>query len=325
VYVLESAGGLVLIDSGWALPQSEQLLKEGLATIGYSLHDIRQFIVTHIHSDHFGQAIALRDTYRAEVVLGAGEKESLRSLQSRTPAEAVDGDAELLERAGATELARAVRRAAVVDPASARWADPDTWMETGDQFSVDGRSLEAIATPGHTRGHMVLHDRELQLLFSGDHVLPTITPSIGFEPARARLPLASYLDSLSMLLTLDDCTLLPAHGAPGGSVHTRIEELLHHHASRLTEMESAVDGAGRTSYEVAQLVTWTRRKRQLDELDTFNQMLAVLETESHLKLLVATDRLVHRVTSGVDRFSRITPAILAEGRHFSSAGSATAP
>jgi len=185
--------------------------------------------------------------------------------------------------------------------------------------------MEAIATPGHTRGHMVLHDPELQLLFSGDHVLPTITPSIGFEPSRARMPLGSYLDSLSMLLTLKDCILLPAHGAPGGSVHARTEELLLHHEVRLSEMESAVDGAGQTSYEVAQVVTWTRRKRRLDELDTFNQMLAVLETESHLKLLVATDRLVHRVTAGVDRFSRITPATPTEGRHFSAAGSAVTP
>ena len=46
---------------------------------------------------------------------------------------------------------------------------------------MGARVLEAVATPGHTKGHLVFHDLDAGLLFSGDHVLPTISPSIGFE------------------------------------------------------------------------------------------------------------------------------------------------
>ena len=34
------------------------------------------------------------------------------------------------------------------------------------------------------------------LMFTGDHVLPTITPSIGFELSDWGRPLANYLESL---------------------------------------------------------------------------------------------------------------------------------
>jgi len=52
-------------------------------------------------------------------------------------------------------------------------------------------------------------------------------------------------------------------------------------------------------YEVAGQMTWTRRQRRLDELDPFNQMLAVLETAAHLDLLVLQGRLRALVSDGV--------------------------
>jgi hypothetical protein len=43
---------------------------------------------------------------------------------------------------------------------------------------------------------------------------------------------------------------------------------------------------------VARALRWTRRGRRLDDLDPFNQMLAVTETRAHLELLAAQGRLV---------------------------------
>ncbi len=51
-----------------------------------------------------------------------------------------------------------------------------------------------IETPGHTRGHVVFSDPASRLLFTGDHVLPTITPSIGFEPVATDNPLGDFLE-----------------------------------------------------------------------------------------------------------------------------------
>ena len=54
--------------------------------------------------------------------------------------------------------------------------------------------------------------------------------------------------------------------------------------------EAAVIGGASTAYEIAQILTWTRRERKLGELDLFNQMLAVGETGAHLDLLVLQGR-----------------------------------
>ena len=60
VYVIENGEDLVLVDGGWALPESEQVLRRGLAKLGYDPRDITDFLVTHIHRDHYTQAVALR-------------------------------------------------------------------------------------------------------------------------------------------------------------------------------------------------------------------------------------------------------------------------
>ena len=54
-----------------------------------------------------------------------------------------------------------------------------------------------------------------------------------------------------------------------------------------------------TAYEVARALSWTRRERHFDELDPFNQMMAVMETGAHLDVLVRQGRLRESVTGGV--------------------------
>jgi glyoxylase-like metal-dependent hydrolase (beta-lactamase superfamily II) len=129
------------------------------------------------------------------------------------------------------------------------------------------------------------------LLFAGDHVLPHITPSIGFEQARASSPLSDYLQSLRRVRDLPDTLLLPAHGPISPSVHARVDKLLAHHAIRLDAALTAVARGASTAYEVARALTWTRREKAFADLDAFNQMLAVLETTAHLDVLVTQERL----------------------------------
>ncbi len=71
-----------------------------------------------------------------------------------------------------------------------------------------------LATPGHTRGHIVLRDDAAGVLYAGDHILPHITPPIGLERAPEPAPLHSYLASLQLVRDRPDLVLLPAHGLP---------------------------------------------------------------------------------------------------------------
>jgi glyoxylase-like metal-dependent hydrolase (beta-lactamase superfamily II) len=285
VYLLEDDGGIVMVDGGWALPESRQALEAAMASIGYDLGAITRILVTHIHRDHYTQAVALRRLLGARVLLGADERpglEMLHRVRSHTPVSSLD----ILCRAGAHDLAR--RIAAHLDGVEFDlddWEAPDEWLGPG-VLDLDRRALRVIPTPGHTRGHVVYLDEAGGLLFAGDHVLPHITPSIGFELGRPDLPLADYLRSLRLMTTFADARLLPAHGPVAGSTHARVAELLVHHARRLSDTLRTLDRGAAEAYAVARRLTWTRREVPFADLDDMNQMLAVCETVAHLDVLV---------------------------------------
>jgi glyoxylase-like metal-dependent hydrolase (beta-lactamase superfamily II) len=288
-YAIETADGLVMIDSGWLLDATKEQLERSLAKIGAGFGDIRKFLVTHIHRDHYTQAIGLRKIYGMTVALGADEKSSLDLVLGKDPG-ARSPQADRLARAGAQPLMEQMAQAGMrPPPREAGYEEPDEWISGGQVFDLGNRRLEAIATPGPTRGHVVFADAEAGLLFAGDHVLPHITPSISLEAAPRELPLRDYLESLLLVRQMPDLTLLPAHGPVSPSVHARVDELLDHHDARLKAMLAVLAGSEGplTAYEVALAVLWTSRNRTLAELDLMNQMLAIGETLSHLDLLVA--------------------------------------
>ena len=50
------------------------------------------------------------------------------------------------------------------------------------EFRSDGnRHFEVIHTPGHEPAHICLRDSRTGALFSGDHILPRITPFVGYD------------------------------------------------------------------------------------------------------------------------------------------------
>ncbi|WP_329410481.1 MBL fold metallo-hydrolase [Nocardia vinacea] len=282
VYALLDEEGVTLIDAGWALPEAKDALGRALAEFDCGFADIREFVATHVHRDHYTMAIDIRRTFGSRVLLGEGERANLLYMEELIAGTAQPGYLARLHRGGASNLISQVTPDHT--PRRSDWEFPDHWLKDGAILEVAGRSLRVIATPGHTSGHLVFHDADDGLLFSGDHVLPHITPSIGFQPAPYSQPLADYLDSLQLMLTLPDPRLLPAHGPAGGSTHARVHELLDHHELRLAEALDAVDTTV-TAHQVAKVVPWTRHKREFTDLAPFDQVLAVNETGAHLDVL----------------------------------------
>jgi glyoxylase-like metal-dependent hydrolase (beta-lactamase superfamily II) len=302
VYAIADGDQVVLVDSGWALEASQQQLSDSLALIGYTLADVREFLVTHIHRDHYTQAIAVRRLFGTKVAVGEGERAGLEMVM-RAAETGARGPSTNLQRAGAFSVI-AEQEAASYDPGD-NWELPDSWLDTGTDLALKTRSLRVIATPGHTRGHVVFYDEGSKALFAGDHVLPHITPSLGVELDPASSPLADYLASLTLIRSLPDATLLPAHGPITASVHERIDALLDHHEKRLSATAAAVEQGADTAYEAARALRWTRRLTHVDDMDRFNRMLAVTETLAHLDVLVARGWLsVTNTADGVAHFSR---------------------
>jgi len=287
IYALTDADGLTLIDGGWALDAARRALVDGLAQIGAGLGDIKRFLVTHAHRDHYTNAIAVRREFGTPVLLGAGERATIDRLTGPVPAKFSDQLASLARNGGAS-VVEALTAHGFGDGDSAQGFEaPDEWIADGTKFQVGDRTLEAIATPGHTRGHVVFADRAADVLFAGDHVLPHITPSVAFEVDPSRLGLRDYLGSLRLVRAMPDMELLPAHGPTGTRVHARVDALLAHHDRRLADMADALTAGASTGFDVATQIGWTRRLRKFADLDPFNQMLAVFETVLHLELLVA--------------------------------------
>jgi glyoxylase-like metal-dependent hydrolase (beta-lactamase superfamily II) len=256
---------------------------------------VRNFFITHVHRDHYTLAVELRrGTGNGQhIALGAGEQANIVAARALAEGHG-DGPAAFmadLQRMGAIDLAEKLGASGTERPGSTEWEDPDSWIADGAELTTGTRVLTAIHTPGHTRGHLVYHDRDAGVLFAGDHVLPHITPTIGFEPASNPMALRDYLSSLRLILELPDTRLLPAHGPVQASTHKRVHELLAHHEQRLSEIMDAIKPGNSTAYEVAQAIRWTRRQQRYDELELISQLLAAGETATHLELLVLRGQL----------------------------------
>lgn len=301
VYVIAGDDGLTLVDGGWAIPEAREILDRCLRSIGSGFGDIRRFLVTHIHRDHYTMARVLGTETGAEVSLGREEQPGLDLLLD------VENLTEnpfmrVLVTAGARDLAELWTtmddEKELPDPAM--WAYPDVWLDGDRSLAVGSRTLDAVHTPGHTPGHYVYAETDAGLLFAGDHVLPTITPSIGFTVPPVAQPLGDFLASLTRVRALPDLQVLPAHGPVGASSHTRVAELLVHHEQRLDQSLAALGERSLTAQDVAVQLGWTRHERAFDELDPFSQGMAAMETKAHLDLLVARGQVLADATGDPD-------------------------
>lgn len=284
VYALLDGDGIVLVDSGWALDEARERLASALGQLGFGLDQVRRFLVTHAHQDHLSQAVRLRGEFGTPISLGIGEQPSVRQALA---ADHSDQFGRLL-RWGAGELLDKLAESFGQSDSQRdqQLGEPDEWLQPDARIELESRTLRVVPTPGHTRGHVVFVDEKAGLLFSGDHVLPHITPSIGAEVARSAAPLAEFLDSLRLLASRPDARLLPAHGPVTESAHARVAELLDHHEARLDSTAQVVRAGADTAHQAARGLGWTRHERDLLDLDLVNQVMAVGETEAHLEVLV---------------------------------------
>ena len=291
VYAIEDdKKGFTLIDGGWAVAPARVQLEAAFKQLGTTPKSITQILVTHSHRDHYTMAVALRKEFGMPIAIGVGEKQMLTTLINRG-LKNFGAQMELLREADADELANEIEAIDRNIDIADGWELPDTWLPPGE-IDLGKRRVTVIPTPGHTKGHIVFADPENGVLFAGDHVLPHITPSIGFEGIPSESPLQDFLGSLSLVRKMPDLKLMPAHGPAGSSTHERVDALVAHHDERLGEMLAKFSpGRAETARGIASSVGWTRRKRPLMDLDPFNRMLAICETVAHLRLLVAGGKL----------------------------------
>ncbi|MFS0865747.1 MBL fold metallo-hydrolase [Microbacterium sp. 179-B 1A2 NHS] len=282
-YLIDSPGGPLLIDPGVAGPTAQAALEKGFAEAGLDLRGLQGIVVTHYHFDHWEGADELAARTGAWIAIGEHEQGWVDGLRDEelTP----EAAAARFRAHGAPE-AHAVAFAGVEDYRFTRdRAAPAHRLRDGEILPVSGERLRVLWTPGHSPGHICLYDERRELLFSGDHVLPRITPHVALNPFGGDDPLGQYLDSLEALLPYAHAEVLPAHEYRFRGLRARIGQLKAGIADRLDEVAAATAAdPDASAWDVARRLTWSR---PFESFETPSQRMALVESAAHLAHLRA--------------------------------------
>ncbi|MEU1230592.1 MBL fold metallo-hydrolase [Streptomyces sp. NPDC005828] len=303
VHVLDTDRGPVLVDTGWDDPASWDELTGGLDALGLSVREVHGVVITHHHPDHHGLSGRVREESGAWIAMHAADTAVVRRTRESEPGTWFDYLARKLATVGAPEdhiaplrAARAAGRMRTLP--GLRSALPDREIVPGELLDLAGRRLRAIWTPGHTPGHVCLHLEEEHpsrlpgrgRLFSGDHLLPGITPHIGLyedpDDSTETDPLGDYLDSLERIGRLGVAEVLPAHQHAFTDAAGRVRELLDHHEERLTGL-LALLATPLTPWQLAERMEWNR---PWEQIPYGSRNIAVSEAEAHVRRLVKLGR-----------------------------------
>jgi glyoxylase-like metal-dependent hydrolase (beta-lactamase superfamily II) len=304
-YAFISDAGVVIVDPGWDTADGRQAVAAGLGIAGAALRDVAGVVVTHIHPDHHGLSGWLRREGGAWIAMHPVEAESLPGRLWRNSQGQAGLDEDWLRGHGVPDEDLAVlavdadRIAHVLD-----LAEPDRFLDDGDRVPIPGRDVRAVWTPGHTPGHLCLHDAAAGVLLTGDHLLPRISPNIGVNRGDDGDPLTAYLASLDRATSFRADEALPAHEYRFRNIPTRAADLIAHHHDRSAEILRAIDHLAQpTAWAIAAQLTWSRGWPALHGM---MRRMALAETLAHLHHLRTTGDLVQ--AAGTPLVWRRSPA-----------------
>lgn len=299
LWVLEDGDGWTIIDSGLRSKTIQGHWEEIFAG-PMGGRPVNRVICTHFHPDHLGLAGWITERFDVPLWMTLGEWSFGRMItldgEAVMSADVLDfyrrigfGPAQLehYQSRGVNRYRSAVSR---IPSSFHRIAD-------GDRIVIGGREWQIIVGYGHSYEHACLYCAELDLLISGDQILPRITPHIGVYPGEPEAnPLRLYLNSLPYFRPLPvDTLVLPSHNDPFRGLHLRLDQIKAHHDKRLDDLDTACVEP-KSALDVLPVLF----RRQLDENSTF---MAVGEALAHLHWLIGEKRIARaRDDDGVVRY-----------------------
>ncbi|MFC2032462.1 MBL fold metallo-hydrolase [Chloroflexota bacterium] len=288
-YLIRGDNERLLIDTGWDSEETLSSLKRQLAETGTDLKDITQVIATHTHADHYSLAHRLKKTSGAKLIMHHLEADLIRSRFMQMDRFIQQLDEWSYRHGWLPDKADEIQTASWAIPKSLIRAEPDIELRGDETISIGSFRLKVLWSPGHSPGQICLYEPMQKVLFSGDHILPNITPhiSLNSDAFPESNPLGDFLHSLDTLIKLEVNLVLPGHEQPFTGLQSRIEKLIHHHHERNSEILSTLKAEPKTGYQISTEITWMSDINPLGwhELSPQNKRMALLETLAHLEFM----------------------------------------
>ena len=239
-WVLDDGDQRVLVDTGFFTGLTRDTWKEVLAGLP-GRKPVSKVLVTHLHPDHVGCAGWLCERLGADLYMTREEYLLCRILVADTGQPAPEEGRRFYLAAGFSEqqLSQYVERFGSFGQVVSALPQAYRRLQDGLELYIGAHQWRVIIGRGHSPEHACLYCRELNVLISGDQVLPTISSNVGVWPTEpAANPLADWFGSLRHLAAVlpDDVLVLPSHGRPFRGVKHRLDELTAEHEDGLAQL-----------------------------------------------------------------------------------------
>jgi glyoxylase-like metal-dependent hydrolase (beta-lactamase superfamily II) len=278
LYLIKDGEGYAALDTGIGTQTTEKLWEQIFERLGKPLTRV---IVTHMHPDHIGMAGFLTEKFKIPLYMTMAEYFVSRSLVAGGRGASDWQDRQYLKRCGMTDeyIEQASSNKGGIQKVVRPIPLSFTRLSEGMELLIGEHSWKIMIGRGHSPEHACLYCATKNILISGDHVLPNISPNIGVystEPDADALKL--YLATLPQFKSLPaDTRVLPSHKLPFTGLHARVDELISHHQAHLDNLLAFCDSE--KTVEACLPVLFKR------ELNSHNMFFALAEGLAHLNYL----------------------------------------
>jgi glyoxylase-like metal-dependent hydrolase (beta-lactamase superfamily II) len=285
-YLIQGTEGWLLIDPGWNTPLVQQTLENSLKTLNLAFTDVSSIVVTHCHPDHYGLAGKIKHlSPRTRMFMHRWEADLIESRYIKFTEPQEKMAALLTEHGVPPDMVDALGTASMPALEFITLSLPDHVLYGGEMIQTGIFDLEVIWTPGHSPGHICLYEARNQLLLSGDHVLPTITPNISYHILSGDNPLGDYIYALGKLGNLAVSQVHPGHESSFNDLQGRVQIILDHHNRRQKEIVEILDGGSYNCYQIASRLHWSIQDLTWEQFPPLQKRFAITETIAHVEHL----------------------------------------
>ena len=292
-WAIAHGDGIVLVDCGLHQDDSLAQLERALDQAGFRLEQVRQLVITHAHTDHWGQAATVVERTGAPLWMHPNTAHARSPVED--PEASLASKLEIGRQSGVSE--RALERyeglLRTLPSGISGLIEPDGLLLDGVVIESDLGPWHVYETPGHAPSHVCLFQPERRLLISGDHVLGRI--SLYFDHGWTPDPIGEFLGSLDVVDALDARLCMSGHGRTFPDVHAHIEGTRELVGERLAAGVATLRAKPLTAIEAVPGIYG----------ETFGSVMAawrLSETLCYLEHLERSGAVRRLTTDGVDRW-----------------------